>query len=43
MNLARQAAPELAAIHLMRRQSDITAMVPPYMAAFLAARLTDAV
>jgi hypothetical protein len=43
MNLARQAVPELAAIHLMRRRSDITAMVPPYMAAFLAARLTDAV
>lgn len=42
-NLARQAPPELAAIHLMRRQSDITAAVPPYMAAFLAARLPDAV
>lgn len=42
MNLARQAMPELSAIHLMRRRSDITAMVPPYMAAFLTERLTDA-
>lgn len=42
-NLARQAPPEFAAIHLMRCQSDITAAVPPYMAAFLAARLPDAV
>jgi hypothetical protein len=42
-NLAKQATPELAAIHLMRRQSDITPVVPPYMAAFLAARLPDTV
>lgn len=42
-NLARQAPPELAAIHLVRCQNDITAAVPPYMAAFLVARLPDAV
>lgn len=42
-SLAQQAAPELAAIHVMRRQGDITAAVPPYMAAFLAARLPDTV
>lgn len=43
INLAKQVAPELAGIHLMRRQSDITAAVPPYMAAFLATRLPDTV
>lgn len=43
INLAKQPVPELAGIHLMRRQSDITAAVPPYMAAFLAARLPDTV
>lgn len=43
MNLAEQATAELAAIHLMRHRGDITAAVPPYMAAFLAARLPDAV
>lgn len=43
VNLARQTTPELAAIHLMRRRSDITAAVPPYMAAFLVARLPDTV
>ncbi|MGN6309894.1 MAG: NUDIX hydrolase [Xanthobacteraceae bacterium] len=43
MNLAKQATPELAAIHLMRRRSDITTAVPPYMAAFLIARLPDTV
>lgn len=42
-DLAKQAAPELAAIHLMRRRSDLTAAVPPYMAAFLLARLPDMV
>ena len=43
MNIAKQATPELAAIHLMRRQSDITTAVPPYMAAFLTAQLPDTV
>lgn len=43
INLAKQAVPELAGIHLMRRQSDITVAVPPYMAAFLAAWLPDTV
>ena len=42
-NLARQSAPELAAIHLFRSQRDICPNVPPYMAAFLAARLPDAI
>jgi len=42
-NLAKQETPELAAIHLMRRQGDITTAVPPYMAAFLAARLPNTV
>jgi len=42
-DLARQASPELAAIHLVRNARDITAAMPPYMAAFLAARLSDAV
>ncbi|MBN8983964.1 MAG: NUDIX hydrolase, partial [Rhizobiales bacterium] len=42
INLAKQAMPELAAIHLMRRRGDITPAVPPYMAAFLEARLPDA-
>ncbi|MCO5130793.1 MAG: NUDIX hydrolase [Xanthobacteraceae bacterium] len=41
-NLARQATPELAAIHLMRSRRDITPAVPPYMAAFLTARLPEA-
>lgn len=43
MNLAQQATPELAAVHLIRHQGDITTAVPPYMAAFLAARLPDMV
>jgi len=43
VNLAQQATPELAAIHLMRHQGDITTAVPAYMAAFLAARLPDTV
>lgn len=42
-NLARQSAPELAAVHLFRSQRDICPNVPPYMAAFLAARLPDAI
>lgn len=42
-NLAKQSTPELAAIHLMRCKRDITAAVPPYMAAFLGARLPVAV
>ncbi len=42
-NLAGQATPELSAIHLMRSQRDITAAVPPYMAAYLMARLPDRV
>jgi 8-oxo-dGTP pyrophosphatase MutT (NUDIX family) len=42
-NLAKQTTPELVAIHLMRRQSDVTSAVPSYMAAFLTARLPDAV
>lgn len=41
-NLARQATPELAAVHLMRSRRDITAAVPPYMAAYLMARLPEA-
>ena len=41
-DLARQTAPELAAIHLIRSARDITAAMPPYMAAYLRARLPDA-
>ncbi|MGB3867100.1 MAG: NUDIX hydrolase [Xanthobacteraceae bacterium] len=41
-DLARQTAPELAAIHLIRSARDITAAIPPYMVAFLRARLPDA-
>ncbi len=38
-NLARQANPELAAIHLVRRTSDLTAAMPRFVTAFLEAQL----
>jgi 8-oxo-dGTP pyrophosphatase MutT (NUDIX family) len=43
MNLARQAVPELARIHLIRSRRNISPAVPAYMAAFLDARLPAAV
>jgi 8-oxo-dGTP pyrophosphatase MutT (NUDIX family) len=38
-NLARQDHPELAAIHLVRAASDLTADMPPFVAAFVAREL----
>jgi 8-oxo-dGTP pyrophosphatase MutT (NUDIX family) len=37
-NLASQAEPELAAIHLVRAASDLTAAMPPFVATFLEAK-----
>jgi 8-oxo-dGTP pyrophosphatase MutT (NUDIX family) len=41
-NLARQAAPELAAIHLVRKPSDFTATMPHFVTAFLEEKLSAA-
>jgi 8-oxo-dGTP pyrophosphatase MutT (NUDIX family) len=38
-NLARQASPELSAIHLVRSRSDITAAMPRFVMAWLEAKL----
>jgi hypothetical protein len=38
-NLARQSSPELCAIHLVRRRSDITADMPRFVTAFLEMQL----
>jgi hypothetical protein len=38
-NLARQASPELCAIHLVRTRSDITAAMPRFVTAFLETQL----
>jgi 8-oxo-dGTP pyrophosphatase MutT (NUDIX family) len=38
-NLARQAQPELSAIHLVRGVSDFTAAMPPFVTAFIEAQL----
>lgn len=38
-NLARQASPELAAIHLVRGPRDVTSAVPDYMRAYLDGQL----
>jgi 8-oxo-dGTP pyrophosphatase MutT (NUDIX family) len=38
-NLARQASPELCAIHLVRKRSDITAAMPRFVTAFLEMQL----
>jgi 8-oxo-dGTP pyrophosphatase MutT (NUDIX family) len=38
-NLARQSSPELCAIHLVRRRSDITAAMPRFVTAFLEMQL----
>jgi hypothetical protein len=39
-NLARQHQPELAAIHLVREASDLTAAMPRFVTAFIEAQLT---
>jgi 8-oxo-dGTP pyrophosphatase MutT (NUDIX family) len=39
-NLARQSQPELAAIHLVRRASDLTAAMPRFVTAFVESRFT---
>jgi hypothetical protein len=41
-NLARQAKPELCAIHLVRQGRDLTAQMPRFVTAFLAQHLTAA-
>jgi len=38
-NLARQSQPELAAIHLVRRASDLTGAMPRFVTAFVESRL----
>lgn len=38
-NLARQAHPELSAIHLVRKRSDLTAAMPRFVTAYLEAQL----
>ena len=38
-NLARQASPELCAMHLVRRIDDFTATMPVFVTAFIAAQL----
>ena len=38
-NLARQTSPELSAIHLVRKRSDITAAMPRFVTAWLEAKL----
>ncbi|MBR1125383.1 NUDIX hydrolase [Bradyrhizobium lablabi] len=38
-NLARQASPELCAIHLVRKRNDITAAMPRFVTAFLETQL----
>jgi 8-oxo-dGTP pyrophosphatase MutT (NUDIX family) len=40
-NLARQAAPELAAIHLVRARADLSQAMPRFVTAFLEAELPD--
>ncbi len=39
-NLARQSSPELSAIHLVRKRSDLTAAMPRFVTAWLEARLS---
>ena len=39
-NLARQTSPELSAIHLVRKRSDITAAMPRFVTAWLEAKLS---
>jgi 8-oxo-dGTP pyrophosphatase MutT (NUDIX family) len=41
-NLARQAAPELCAIHLVRHAGDLTPAMPAFVTAFLTAKLKRA-
>ena len=38
-NLARQSSPELSAVHLVRRRSDLTAAMPRFVTAWLEAQL----
>jgi hypothetical protein len=38
-NLARQVQPELAAIHLVRETSDLSAAMPRFVTAFIEAQL----
>jgi hypothetical protein len=38
-NLAQQSHPELSAIHLVRRRSDLTSAMPRFVTAYLEAQL----
>jgi hypothetical protein len=39
-NLARQSQPELSAIHLVRKTSDLTASMPRFVTTFLEAQIS---